>query len=81
MGAYEYAPATLMTVVITQDDTRQIRVIPVTQSGETYVLQSCLDLLSGNWQDEAIVPSGGSLTTWIEPDTVPRCKFYRIEVR
>jgi hypothetical protein len=81
MGAYEYMPPTLRPIVITLDDAGQVRVIRISQSGETYVLQSCLDLLPGDWKEEAIVPSDGSLRSWIEPDTAPGWKFYRIEIR
>jgi hypothetical protein len=81
MGAYEYMPANLPAVAIQREESGGMRIIRITRPGERYILQSCLDLLLRSWNEEAIVPSEGSLTTWIEPDTAPRWKFYRIEIR
>ena len=79
MGAYEY-PA-LNSVMLTAW-TEEPQVIWVSEPGLTYVVWSCLDLLLGDWQEEATVSSVGSITSWIDPDTASsRKKFYRIERR
>jgi len=81
MGAYEYMPATLTAAAIRKEESGELRIIRITQPGERYTLQSCLDLLVKSWNEEAIVPSEGSLTTWVDPDTAPKWKFYRIEIQ
>jgi hypothetical protein len=80
MGAYEYP--VLRPLMMTQGPEGEPQVIWISEPGLTYVVWSCLDLLLGDWQDEARVSSVGSITSWIDPDTAShRKKFYRVETR
>jgi hypothetical protein len=45
----------------------------------TYVIWSSPDLLSGMWVEEATILSQDWSSSWVDPDTLSRRKFYRIE--
>jgi hypothetical protein len=81
MGAYEYVPSLFkyMSSVRTAGDA--IQVIWTSQPGETYAVHSCTDILTGDWTEEATVPSKGAITFWSEIPTTQRRKFYRVELR
>jgi hypothetical protein len=64
-------PAALPAVGIRQKESGELRIIRMSHSGERYTLQFRLELLLRSWNEEPIVPSEGSLTTWIDPDTAP----------
>ena len=80
IGAYEYTVwRPVMTVPGPESEPQ---VIWISEPGFTYVVSSCLDLLIGDWQEEATVPSVGSISVWIDSDTPSyREKFYKIESR
>jgi len=78
MGALEYALPALKTFI--SEDGGGVQLVWSSEPGESYVVWSCSDLLTGVWNEEAIVPSEGESTAWADPDTSSVCKFYRIEV-
>ncbi len=80
IGAYEYT--VWRPVMMTKGPVDEPQVIWISEPGITYVVWSCLDLLVGDWQEEATVSSVGSISFWIDSDTASyRKKFYKVETR
>lgn len=66
---------------ITRTAGGEIQITWASVAERTYVVWSCLDLVSGQWTDEGTVLSSGSETTWSDADATSQRKFYRIEAR
>jgi len=49
--------------------------------GDNYSLQSCFDLETELWNEEATISSHGDSTTWTDSDSISTRKFYRIELK
>ena len=81
MGAYEYGSRLFSILKIVPSSGAGPEIVWESRVGETYVVWSCLDLLTGTWNEEATLPSQGEETTWTDEDVTPRLKFYRIEAR
>ncbi len=81
MGAYEYGSWPFRIVEVAAPSGAGSGLIWSSRVGETYVVWSCLDLLTGKWEEKATVPSQGEITTWTDADPTPRLRFYRIEAR
>ena len=65
---------------ISQPQQGVVEVTWTSGSGANYTVWSCLDLLSGPWNEEAIIPSSGDSTIWTDLNTSLPRKFYRIGV-
>jgi hypothetical protein len=81
MGAYEYGSFPFRIVEVAAPSGAGSGLIWNSRVGDTYIVWSCLNLLTGEWQEEATVPSQGEITTWTDADVTPRLRFYRIEAR
>jgi len=80
MGAYEYGSFAFRILQVSEVDDGKARLIWKSRPGDTYVIWSCLDSLTGLWSEEATMPSQGISTTWTDPMS-PFRKFYVIELR
>jgi hypothetical protein len=56
-------------------------IIWTSEPGQVFVVWSTLDVLSGQWTEEGVFSSEGSLTSWIDLGDAPKKKFYRVEIR
>jgi hypothetical protein len=89
-------PAQQVTRVVEVVETAPFEVVEVGQAaggtfrltwnsvpGGAYMIWSCDDLAAGIWKSETPepIPSAGEITTWTDPDTTARQKFYRIELK
>jgi len=82
MGAYEYgAPFIFGIVSIQTQGAAGTQLTWSSRPADTYTIWSCLDLLSGQWNEEGTVPSQGQTTAWTDPDTTAARKFYRIKMK
>lgn len=80
MGAYEHRfPLNILTVE--QGAGSQTLLTWASRRGATYIIGSSPNLLSGLWVEEATIISQGSSCSWLDPDSLSRQKFYRIELR
>lgn len=82
MGAYEYDSFLLAVMEIGKATGGGAELTWSSRSGDTYIVWSSSDLSVKNpWTTvEATIPSEGETTSWIDPDTAPAPKFYRIGV-
>ncbi len=78
MGANEFISPTFRAFIGVVAD--GIQLIWASQPGASYVIHSCADLSSGQWVEEATVPSQGAVTTW-EDSTPSIRKFYKVGVK
>jgi hypothetical protein len=81
MGAYEYGSWPFRVIGVVPSSGGGGELIWNSRAGDTYIVWSCLDLLMGEWREEATLSSHGEITTWTDPEVTPRLKFYRIEAR
>jgi len=81
MGAYEYIPDDYPFTACIRANGDGIQVIWTSHAGDTFTVRSRVDLLTGEWIEEASVPSRGLTTSWTHTDMASMCKFYRIEVK
>jgi len=79
MGAYEYGSSRFRILGIAQAGAA-FEVTWKSHPGYNYTVWSCLDLLTGEWIEEATIPSQGVLTIWIDSDTASSRKFYKIGI-
>jgi hypothetical protein len=77
VGAYEYGSSLflILEVVEVEGETKLTWNSPFEGS---YMIWSCLDLPTGEWIEEATVPAMGATSSWTDPDTGLRSKFYKI---
>jgi hypothetical protein len=80
IGAYEYGSFPFEVVGLIGDG-GEAQLTWNSRPGQSYTMQSCADLVAGEWIVEAVVPSGGDSTTWSDSDTTSARKFYRIELK
>jgi hypothetical protein len=81
IGAYEYDSFRFKIVEIVKTTIGGIDITWDSRPGHNYALQSCFDLRSGPWNEEATISSQGESTTWADPDPTSTSKFYRIELK
>ncbi len=80
MGAYEHR-FNLNVLTVREGDAALTRLTWTSRAGIAYTIVSSPDLLSGLWAEEATIVSAGPSSTWQDPDTLSRQKFYRLERR
>jgi len=80
MGAYEYGSFHFKVVDVIEEAGNGAQVTWNSRPGDSYAVWSCLDLLIGEWIEEATVPAMGVVTWWSDLDRGHRCKFYRIGI-
>ncbi len=82
MGAYEYGSPRFAVRQIILSDGGGLQLIWNSQPNDTYAIFSCVDLLAGQWNEEAsAVPSAGGMTSWINHGLSGTGEFYRIGIR
>lgn len=79
MGAYEYISRSFRLYIAI--GAGRIRLLWATLRGNTYVVWSRPDLVTGQWNEGATLQPLIRAAIWTDPDTTSRRKFYRIEVR
>jgi len=80
MGAYEFGYP-FRTLQVRRGASPGVLLIWNSRPADAYyVVWSCLDLLNAEWTQGNAIPSHGETTTWNDPDTTCRQKFYRIEI-
>ncbi len=82
MGAYEHnsQPFAVKEIMLPGGGAG-LRIIWNSQPNDSYVIWWSTDVLAGPWNQHTTVESQGESTNWIDPDTTPTRKFYRIEIR
>jgi hypothetical protein len=60
---------------ISQPQQGAVQITWTSGAGINYTVWSCLDLNSGPWDEEAVVPSSGDSTAWPDPNTILSRKF------
>jgi len=80
MGAYEFDSAPFAVDYLNIEDFGLL-LIWNSQPGETYVIWSCVDTMDDQWNEGVTLSSQGAFTWWVDPDTTPLCKFYKIEMK
>ena len=80
IGAYEYSSFPFKIVDVIGGGDCHVHLTWNSRPGDSYVVQSCFDLLTEGWNVEATVTSQGELTTWTDGDPAFNRKFYRIEI-
>jgi probable HAF family extracellular repeat protein len=78
IGAYEYDSFPFKVTQVVAFSSGEARVTWNSRPGDMYIVWSSPGLPTGFWTVEAIVPSQGHTTTYIDPDTTSTCRFYRI---
>ncbi len=81
MGAYEYNPFQFKITQVSNVAVNNLRLTWTSRPGDTYVIWSCLDLVTASWTEEAAIPSQGDSTFWADPSSLPGRKFYRVELK
>jgi len=79
IGAHEYGFSALPILLFWKPH-GGLELIWQSYPGYTYIIWSCLDLLTGEWIEEATLPSIGLIPWWTDLDTDYRCKFYKIQI-
>jgi len=80
MGAYEHYRLKVVEVLYFGEGA-MLMWTWASRPGKTYVVHSCADILTGDWTEEATVPSRGATTFWSEVPTGEKKKFYRVEMK
>jgi len=83
MGAYEYGSRAFKIVGLSRNQAEGGKLELAWKScpGDTYIIWSCVDLLSPTWNQEGAILSSGESTVWTDPDSVCARKFYKIELK
>jgi hypothetical protein len=80
IGAYEYGSFPFRLVGVTKKGGGGLELSWNSRPGDTYIIESCLDIASGVWNVEATVPSQGESTSLRDSETAFPRKFYRIAI-
>jgi len=79
IGAYEYSAARIIGVTSAPDG--GVQLIWTSKAGYTYAIWSRVNLLTGQWNEQATVSSQGTTTSWTGAINQRRTKFYRVETK
>jgi hypothetical protein len=77
MGAYECEYSPFKITKLTAESA--IRLTWNSREGETYTVEASSDLSA--WTEQDVVASQGAETTWEDPDTSSKDKYYRVGLR
>ncbi len=78
IGAFEYDSFPFKVTHVVAFSSGEARITWNSRPGDAYIVWSTPALPTGFWTMEAIVPSQGDTTTYVDPDTTSKCRFYRI---
>jgi hypothetical protein len=86
MGAYEYGSWPFKVVRLQKTPAGETELMWYSRPGHTYVVWSKLVLYSPGpiyaiWKEEVTRPSEGVITSWTDPASTRRRKFYRVELK
>jgi hypothetical protein len=82
MGAYEFGSFHFKIVGAVKAMSGGAELTWSSRPGHTYAVWSTSDPCNkASWIEETTVPSAGETTTWTDPDTASKLKFYKIELK
>jgi len=81
MGAYEYGSFPFRIVEIVRESGGEARLTWSSRPGDSCTVESCSDLPTALWEEEATIQCQGPSTIWIDPDVSSMSKFYRIKMK
>ncbi len=81
IGAFEYGSFAFKIIQTSKTVDQKAVLSWSSRPGDLYTIWASSDLVSGNWFQETTVSSGGATTSWTDPATAGRVKFYRVEMK
>ncbi len=81
MGAFEYGSFAFKIFRASKAVGDKAGLSWTSRPGDTYTIWSSSDLVRCEWVEEQTISSGGATSSWIDPATTGRAKFYRVEIK